>query len=78
MQRLAHEFNGATLVHYDSPFGDGYALCGQDIIGDEVGGDSWTEAKQTNRRVNCADCRAIVDHVRGRAPSAGREKQNGG
>lgn len=53
------------VVHYEGCFSD-YALCGQDIDGDNIYGVSWNRAVYTNKRVNCEDCLAVRDHVLGR------------
>lgn len=55
------------VTHYEGVLGDSYALCGQDTVGDDdCMSESWDEAKQTNKRVNCPDCLAVRDHVLGR------------
>lgn len=72
MKRMMHTRteDGQTevLVHYEGALGED-ALCGHDLSGDSVAGESWTAATETRRRVNCQDCLAIVRHVRGRRTS---------
>lgn len=47
-------------VHYDSPFGVDYTLCGDAL-------DECAEPPtDTGKRVTCARCMLIVQHVRGR------------
>ena len=71
MKRIEHVIDGEMRVHYDGPMAfNGMALCGQDILGDDIGegkSDTWGEAVPTRRRVNCPHCLAIVAHVRGRS-----------
>lgn len=47
-------------VHYDGANGNDYTLCGDTL-------DECAEPPaETNRRVTCERCRAIVSHVRGK------------
>ncbi len=62
MKKIEHHIEGKLVVHYDNPLGDSYALCGQDIAGDE----NWTTAVTSNKRVNCEHCIMVRDHVLGR------------
>ena len=72
MKRIEHIIDGALRVHYDGPqCFNGMALCGQDILGDAMAGESWGMATPSQRRVNCPHCMAIVRHVRG--TTRGRE-----
>lgn len=57
-------------VHYDSPNTE-FTLCGADMLGDKIGGDAegserWDAGVETNRKVDCETCLAIVAHVRGK------------
>lgn len=51
-----------TEVHYDSPIqgGGDTALCGFDLAGDSRPDYSYDAAQETNKRVTCPDCIAIM------------------
>ncbi|MDO3380384.1 hypothetical protein [Geoalkalibacter halelectricus] len=54
---------GEALVHYEGPFND-FALCGDALEMDRYAGES--HPQETNKRVTCEKCHAVVRHVRGR------------
>lgn len=65
MEKCIHIKNGQELIHYRGPFQGDVALCGHDLAGDSIHGDSWDRAEYTNRRVNCRECLIIMHYVRG-------------
>jgi hypothetical protein len=69
---LVRHRDGRNVVHYRGPFGNDYALCGDDLAGDEgVGEDEgWTQAAPTRRCVNCERCLAGAGP--GTRPGSGR------
>ena len=40
------------------------ALCGQDLRGDSIAGESWEEHKQVNGKVTCYQCLIIILEVK--------------
>ena len=58
---VVHIETRARDVHYDSPIGLDYTLCGDTL--DECAEDP----KETKKRVTCETCKAIVRHVRGKS-----------
>lgn len=48
--------DGRSEVHFDAPFNNDYTLCGHDTCGDL----DWNEAQDTDQKVNCDHCMAIV------------------
>lgn len=64
MNKIGHNLNGKFIIHFDSPIIGDFALCGQDIVGDNIDGDKWDEAKPTDKKVNCDNCLAIYEYVK--------------
>jgi hypothetical protein len=52
---------GETVVHLENPIqrGGDYAICGQDLLGDESMG--WFQAQITSKKVNCNHCLTILN-----------------
>lgn len=36
------------------------SLCGQDLMGDNIGTEKWQEAVAVNGKIDCPDCLAII------------------
>lgn len=36
------------------------ALCGQDLMGDNIAGATWKEAQSVDGKIDCPDCIAII------------------
>jgi hypothetical protein len=58
---MAHWLEHDGRVHADAPGGMDYTLCGAALEG-ETGDQPMTE---TSKRVDCADCVAIIEHCKG-------------
>ena len=54
--------NGVTTVHYVGVFQKDYALCGQDLAGDNLKDCEYDSGVVTDEDVNCKDCLAIVNY----------------
>lgn len=40
------------------------SLCGQDLMGDSIGTESWPEAEAVDGKIDCPDCLAIIKTCR--------------
>jgi hypothetical protein len=65
-----------TIIHYNSPFGNGASLCCDDLQGDhaKIEGEAYETGKATHKPVNCKRCKEIVAYVRKIIKKGGSEK----
>lgn len=40
------------------------SLCGQDLLGDRIGNESWQQAQEVDGKIDCPDCLAIITTCR--------------
>lgn len=57
--------SGKSIVHFASNGQGDYALCGQDIAGDDFSHEeAYGEATITKEKVNCKDCISLVRYCK--------------
>jgi len=57
--------NGESEIHFSGANQDDYALCGQDISGDDIDERGrYENANTTKEKVNCKHCIRIVEHCK--------------
>jgi len=62
MRELLKYNDGTEIVHFVGVGQKDFALCGQDLAGDDEMG--WSSSTETKLKVNCKNCIEIVEYCK--------------